>query len=205
MRFTPAALAILVASFSASSPVPGADEPISDDKMARIKELGLDKRDAAGPLHRRVVNEPIPEDKLARIKELGLDRRSDEVGVLEVRDKRSNCGDTIEGENAGGNGIWCPLQQYFDRTDEFCGAYAGTDIHKNHETSDTYGIDLTNQGNDKEKGDAVNKEDCIFYMRKQSNVDSLCYGSKHNDTEGGYWSVDKIGLFGSEVWKGAPK
>ena len=143
MRFTSVALAILMASFSVSSPLPGDDEPISDAQLARIKELGLDKR---GPVLKRGDDEPISDAQLAKIKELGLDRRSD-GGSIEARDKRSSCGETLEGEHAGGHGVWCPLDQYYDRVNSFCGAKAGTDIHKNHESSDTYGITLTNQDN----------------------------------------------------------
>ena len=50
----------------------------------------------------------------------------------------------------------------------------------------------------------VNHDDCVTYMLKQSNTDSKCYGSKNKDTEGGYWKVDSVGLFGSEVYVGAP-
>ncbi|KAL9630069.1 MAG: hypothetical protein Q9204_004914 [Flavoplaca sp. TL-2023a] len=145
MRFTSVALAILMASFSVSSPLPGDDEPISDAQLARIKELGLDKR---GSVLKRGDDEPISDDQLAKIKELGLDRRSD-GGSIEARDKR------------------------------FCGVKAGTDIYKNHESSDTYGITLTNQDNPGAKGPdvtiknlydegtyLVKKDDCITYMNK---------------------------------------
>lgn len=49
----------------------------------------------------------------------------------------------------------------------------------------------------------INKDDCVSYMSKQSNEDSKCYGKKHKDTKGGYWNVDGVGLFGSEIYEGA--
>ena len=47
----------------------------------------------------------------------------------------------------------------------------------------------------------VTEQQCYDSMAKQSNSDSRCYGKSHNDTEGGYWGVDTVGYFGSEVSK----
>ena len=180
------------------------------------------------------------------------------IGSLKTRGAE---GESIKGDQAGGHGIWCPVDQYLDLVDTFCQNAAGTDVHLNHETSDTFGISLTNQdgttapgaaanlvcksrtalqlftflvaplsrstfgktemakcqGDSEGEADSeavsiyntksptyvVNKADDVDYMQKQSNMDSRCYGKNSNDTEGGYWKVDSVGTFGSEVWAGA--
>ena len=48
----------------------------------------------------------------------------------------------------------------------------------------------------------VNEDECITMMKKQFNTDSLCYEVKHGDTKGGYWKVDSLGVFGSEIHLG---
>ncbi|RHZ44267.1 uncharacterized protein CDV56_101028 [Aspergillus thermomutatus] len=99
-------------------------------------------------------------------------------------------------------------------------AYVGIDIAKGHETSDTYGVTLTNgkDGNvvfaiyNMQYSDAWilnsdtyynamiaplgNHAKCDVSLGKRDN----CWGSKHNDYEGSYYKVGKIGAFGSEVY-----
>ena len=109
----------------------------------------------------------------------------------------------------------------------------GTDIFKDHETSDTYAITLTNQKDDKQTGPAgnivfaifnterdgtyiVDHDTCLRAMKAPLGSNAVkredgeehvylgkrdeCYGKKHKDYEGGYWKVDGIGAFGSEVY-----
>ncbi|KAL8951489.1 MAG: hypothetical protein Q9222_002543 [Ikaeria aurantiellina] len=225
MRFQSLALATLMAAAASTSPVPGSAQAITDEQMARIASLGLDKRGSASSVQARSINQPITDEQYAKIAALSVSERSTNDNgngngmTLEARDKRSNCAKTILGERAGGKGIWCPKSQYTNLVQTFCRSAATTDIPLGHETSDTYEITLTNQDHPEEVGKAgrvafaifntksdptylVTYDDCVDYMLKQSNTDSKCYGKKHDDTEGGYWSVDGVGLFGSEVREG---
>lgn len=45
-------------------------------------------------------------------------------------------------------------------------------------------------------GSHADKRDGHVPLGKRDN----CYGTKHNDYEGGYYQVDGIGAFGSEVY-----
>ena len=138
-----------------TAPVADKDQPISDAEYARIADLGLSRR-SDFKLARRAVDQPITEDQYARIADLGLSKRSSSEVAVEARDSRSNCAKTVTGDKAGGSGIWCPLDQYFAIVERFCQDYSGTDVHIGHETSDTYGITLTNQDDDTKPGAAGN-------------------------------------------------
>ena len=74
--------------------------------------------------------------------------------TLDARDSRENCGKTLDGSAAGGNGIWCPVDQYLERVTEFCEAKAGTTVPYNGQISQTYGITLTNEYDSSVPGDA---------------------------------------------------
>ena len=43
---------------------------------------------------------------------------------------------------------------------------------------------------------AVKRDGHVQLLGKRDN----CYGKKHNDYEGGYYEVNDIGAFGSEVY-----
>lgn len=45
-------------------------------------------------------------------------------------------------------------------------------------------------------GNHVSRRDGLVTLAKRDN----CYGSKHSDYEGGYYKIDGIGAFGSEVY-----
>lgn len=46
------------------------------------------------------------------------------------------------------------------------------------------------------------KRDGVEYMYLPEKRDGdVCYGKKNDDYEGGYWKVDGVGAFGSEVYK----
>ena len=45
-------------------------------------------------------------------------------------------------------------------------------------------------------GDHVSKRDSLVTLTKRDN----CWGEKHNDYKGGYYKIDGIGAFGSEVY-----
>ncbi|MCJ1426267.1 hypothetical protein MMC29_004170 [Sticta canariensis] len=185
MRYSLLSVALLLAASSAS-PLLGVDQPISE---------------------RAIVDQPISA--------LGLDKRE----TLDARDERKNCGKSLSGDKAGGDGIWCPVDQYLEKVDEFCEVYTGTQVSYRGVRQQSYGITLTNQDDASKTGSAghilfviynreldpaymINKDDCVSYMSKQSNEDSKCYGKKHKDTKGGYWNVDGVGLFGSEIYEG---
>ena len=89
------------------------------------------------------VDQSISERAIADqpISALGFDKRE----TLDARDERKNCGKTINGDKAGGDGIWCPVDQYLEKVEEFCGAHAGTKVDFRRQISQSYGITLTNQ------------------------------------------------------------
>ena len=107
-------------------------------------------------------------------------------------------------------------------------SYTGTDISINHQTSDTYGISLTNQDNVNVPGAAGNLIFAIYntarspvyvvsyetcwtamlaplkaYLKKghRGGKGDKCYGPQNDDYEGGYYFIDGVGAFGSEVTK----
>lgn len=82
---------------------------------------------------------------LGSFEESCLDKRSNNEVAFETHDSRDNWGELITWDQAGGHGIWCPVDQYLDLVETFCQNGAGTDGHLNHETSDMFGISLTNQ------------------------------------------------------------
>ncbi|KAL8945817.1 MAG: hypothetical protein Q9222_007695 [Ikaeria aurantiellina] len=209
MQINIALLASVLALTVDASPVITV-KPISDDQMQRIKELD----------QRSLEVKPIPDDKLAALKSFA--RRSDDG--LDRRDSRLNCQKRVQG---GTTQIdiakeWVPVGSVNTLADQFCRDAAGTDISIGHEASDTYGTKLTNQGDDTQTGAdgnivfsifnlyhsdgtyVVDHASCLDAMKKQTNDDSNCYGSDHGDTKGGYWKVDDVGLFGSEIYAGKP-
>jgi hypothetical protein len=112
-------------------------------------------------------------------------------------------------------------------TTQLGASHTGTDTRINHQTSDTYGVSLMNQDNVNIPGPAGNLVFAIYNTARSPtyvvSFDSCwtamlaplvaflnkgpggngdrCYGSKNNDYEGGYYSVDGVGVFGSEVTK----
>ncbi|KAK7959367.1 uncharacterized protein PG986_004221 [Apiospora aurea] len=219
--------ALLLTGLVAGSPMPGKNQPITDDEWAALKSGGLKARSP------KSVNQPITDDEWSALKSGGLKARDD--GGLEARDHKMNCGHKVNGKGgSNGHGKWIPVAQFSKVADEFCSGYVGTDIAKGHETSDTYPITLTNQKNDKQTGPAgnivfaiynterdgtyvVDHDTCMKAMKAPLGSHAVkrggdgqehvylgkrddCYGKKHNDYEGGYWKVDGIGAFGSEVY-----
>ena len=152
MRYTVIAKALLTIGLATASPIADRDQPITDVEYGRIADLGLSRRDSAS-LVKRVTDQPITSEEYARIADMGLSKRSN---AIEARDSRSNCGQTITGDQVGGNGVWCPVDQYYTIVDEFCTSAASTDVHIGHETSDTYGVSLTNQKDSSAPGTAGN-------------------------------------------------
>ncbi|KAI0379831.1 hypothetical protein F5Y04DRAFT_282307 [Hypomontagnella monticulosa] len=218
--------AVLLSAFAAGTPFPAeVNQPITDAEMQALKDIGLKTRAPAGSL-----NVPITEAEMKALRDAGLDSRSD---GLTPRDKKLNCGHKVNGKGgSNGHGKWIPVAQFSAVANEFCNAYVGTDISKGHETSDTYAISLTNQGDDSQPGPSgnivfaiyntersptyvVDHDTCLRAMKaplgshavKRDGVEYVqlgkrddCYGKKHHDYEGGYWKVDGIGAFGSEVY-----
>lgn len=84
------------------------------------------------------------------ISALGLDKRE----TLDARDSRKNCGKSLNGDKAGGDGIWCPVDQYLEKVDEFCEVYKGTQVPYRGIIQQTYGISLTNQEDANKPGSA---------------------------------------------------
>ncbi|KAL9582480.1 MAG: hypothetical protein Q9212_003270 [Teloschistes hypoglaucus] len=185
-------------------------EPIPDDQLQKLYELD----------RRSLESEPIPDDTLQALE--GLGRRSDD---LHKRDSRLNCQKRVQG-GAVQTDItkeWVPVQAINGLADKFCRDATGTDIAQYHEVSDTHGTTLTNQDDDTKTGAAANvvfaifnvlksdstyvvdHDSCLDAMKKQTNDDSNCYGSKHRDTKGGYWKVDNVGYFGFEIYAGTQR
>ena len=150
MRLSAVYVAACIAASSTGSPIAGQDSPISESEYAGINALTLSQRSAA-QLVKRGVDQPISNEEMDTINSLQLSQRSNDDDAIEARDSRSNCAQKISNKDgssygsAGGDGIWCPLDQYFEVVNSFCNNYQSTDIHQYHETSETYGITLTNQ------------------------------------------------------------
>ncbi|GFF52467.1 hypothetical protein IFM61606_06423 [Aspergillus udagawae] len=203
---------VLLLTFGAfASAEPGRNVPISDAEWEALTEAGLKRR--------ADINKPISDVEYAALEAGGLTTKG--VNELEARDHVMNCGHRVTGKGgSNGHGKWVPVAQFKTLARSFCDAYVGTDIAKGHETSDTYGVTLSNgkDGNvvfaiyNTQYSDAwiLNSDTCYNAMiaplgnhakrdvslGKRDN----CWGSKHNDYEGGYYKVDKIGAFGSEVY-----
>ncbi|KAI1501828.1 hypothetical protein F5X99DRAFT_428071 [Biscogniauxia marginata] len=215
----------LLSALVASTPTPGTvNAPITDEELERLRESGLKVRSSS-------VNLPITDAEMRALENGGLAGRS---ANLQARDKVMNCGHLITGKGgSNGHGKWIPVDQFIQVADSFCKAYVGTDISKDHETSDTYAISLTNQDDDTQPGPpgnvvfaiynteregtyVVDHDTCFRAMKaplgshatKKRDGENYvwlgkrdnCYGSKHNDYEGGYYKIDGIGAFGSEVY-----
>lgn len=118
MRYSLLSVALLLAASSAS-PLPGVDQPITDEQYAKISARGLDKRE-----------------------------------ILDARDDRKNCGKTLNGAKAGGDGIWCPVDQYLEIVNRFCDAYAGHKVDYKSKISHKYGVSLTNEYDQSVRGPA---------------------------------------------------
>ncbi|KAH9900214.1 hypothetical protein F4778DRAFT_792117 [Xylariomycetidae sp. FL2044] len=222
--------AALLAGLGSTDPLPDKDVPITQAEWTALREGGLKARAS--------VNVPITKDEMAALVAGGLKPR----GGLDARDKVMNCGHKVNGKGgSNGNGKWIPVQQFANVANEFCNAYVGTDIALDHETSDTYGITLTNQDDGSQAGSAgnivfaiyntersptyvVDHDTCLRAMqaplgshaatpaarRTRRAADGTeyvelvkrdsCYGDKHDDYKGGYYKIDDIGAFGSEVY-----
>ncbi|KAI0405235.1 hypothetical protein F4802DRAFT_189283 [Xylaria palmicola] len=215
----------LLSALASSVPTPGdVNVPISDEELQRLRDAGLKAR---GP----AVNVPITEAEMHALEDGGLSGRGD---GLRARDKVMNCGHLVSGKGGSdGHGKWIPVDQFSQVANQFCGAYVGTDIYKDHETSDTFPISLTNQDDDTQPGSpgnivfaiynteregsyVVDHDTCLRAMKAplgdhatkkregreyvQLSRRDNCYGKKHNDYEGGYYKIDGIGAFGSEVY-----
>ncbi|KAH8664649.1 hypothetical protein BX600DRAFT_512657 [Xylariales sp. PMI_506] len=216
------ASAILSSVLVTGKPLAGSQNvPITDAEWAALKANGVTPRSPAN------VNVPITDDEWAALEANGLSSRSN---GLAARDSVINCGMNVSGDKTiGGNHIgWVPVDQFRSVASEFCRAYVGTDIALNHETSDTYPITLTNQGDSSQVGPPGNIVFAIYNLNRspsymidyntcynamlaplnayldqnnQNGWGDKCYGSVNHDYEGGYESVDGIGAFGSEVYK----
>ncbi|KAL8950647.1 MAG: hypothetical protein Q9222_003331 [Ikaeria aurantiellina] len=221
-------LASLFSYLAVANPVPAdVNAPITDAEWSALKASGLQRRGDAA-----TVNQPISAAERANLEAAGLTPDSKKRDTLTKRDNVMSCGHLVTGKGgSGGHGKWIPVAQFATVADEFCRAYVGTDIYKDHETSDTYPITLTNQDDDTQPGPAgnivfaiyntlhtgsyvVDHDTCVRAMKgplgnnavKSKRRDNLlskrdyCYGSDHKDYEGGYYEVNGIGAFGSEVY-----
>ncbi|KAL8883209.1 MAG: hypothetical protein Q9192_007357, partial [Flavoplaca navasiana] len=179
----------------------GTDQPINVAEFQRMRDFGLAKRGAADESPRE-IDVPITSDQYTKMSSLGLDKCTTDVSSLSSRESRDNCAVAITTDGyptgrkqSGGNGVWCPLDQYLKLVEQFRRDYA-----KDPTATGPAGNFVFDIFNTKVSPTYVVVEnDCKFYMEKQSHVDSRCYGAGHDDTSGGYWKVDKVGLFGSEV------
>ena len=115
------------------------------------------------------VNQPITDAEMAALQAGGLTT----TGTKVKRDKVMNCGHLVTGYGgSNGHGKWVPVADFADIAHEFCesplpiyfqidvyvwvqaviadicwlkgSGYQGTEIMKGHETSDTYGVKLSN-------------------------------------------------------------
>lgn len=146
MRCSLLSVALLLVASSAS-PLAGVDQPITDEEFAKINELGFNRRNA--PIaERTVVDQPITDEEYTKISALGLDKRE----TLDARNNRKSCGKTINGERAGGHGVWCPVDQYLAVVNQFCTEYAGAQVRYQYKLSHTYSVFLTNQDHASERG-----------------------------------------------------
>ncbi|KAL8709976.1 MAG: hypothetical protein Q9220_005427 [cf. Caloplaca sp. 1 TL-2023] len=214
-------LVSLLSCLAIANPIPAdVNVPITDAEWSALAEGGLQRRGDA------TINQPISAAEWANLDAGGLTPDSKKRDTLIKRDKVMNCGHLINGKGgSGGHGKWIPVSQFATVTEKFCSTYAGTDIYKGHETSDTYPITLSNQGDDSQPGPAgiirtgsyiVDHDTCVRAMKgplgnnavKSKRGDDVlllskrdyCYGSDHKDYEGGYYEVTTIGAFGSEVY-----
>ncbi|KAI1178005.1 hypothetical protein F4777DRAFT_540179 [Nemania sp. FL0916] len=221
--YTKTFLAVALSSLLVSgSPAPAnINKPITDAEMQALKEGGLKVRS----LH-KAVNAPIKARELEALDAGGL---LNNTNSLAARDKVLNCGHLVTGSGgSNGHGKWIPVKKFQQQADEFCKAYVGSEIYLGHETSDTYPTTLTNQDDDTQPGPSGNVVFAIYHTEGENtyNIDhdtckramlaplgnhlskrdgdlskrDNCYGSDHHDYEGGYYKIDNVGAFGSEVY-----
>ncbi|KAI2626992.1 hypothetical protein GGS26DRAFT_592612 [Hypomontagnella submonticulosa] len=157
-------VAFLLSAFVTGNPMPKnpkKNQPITDAEWKALKEGGLKAR-----APKTSVNVPITDAEMKALRDLGLDTTS---SGLMTRDYKMNCGHLVTGSGgSNGHGKWIPVKQFSQVAEEFCNAYEGTDIAKGHETSDTYGISLTNQDDDSKAGPSGNIVFAIYNTEKSS-------------------------------------
>ncbi|KAI1366809.1 hypothetical protein F5Y08DRAFT_350703 [Xylaria arbuscula] len=197
------------------------NQPITDEEMQALIDGGLKVRSLA-----KAVNAPITARELEALNAGGL---LNNTNSLAARDKVMNCGHLVTGSGGSdGHGKWIPVDKFQQQADEFCRAYVGSEIYLDHQTSDTHPTTLTNQDDDTLPGPSGNVVFAIYHTEGENtyNVDhdtclramlaplgdhvskrdgvigrrDNCYGTKHNDYEGGYYKIDNVGAFGSEVY-----
>ncbi|KAI1073832.1 hypothetical protein F5B20DRAFT_574517 [Whalleya microplaca] len=187
----------------------GGVHPITQKEKEALKSAGLASRSEEG------------EDEL--ITEAG----GFEARNLEARGSSFNCGWDLDGKKGhNGHGHWVPVMSFKKLVDEFCAGYVGSDIAIGYSISDTYPTKLTNGKdatvtfsvwNTQMKGTyTFDKGTCVKGMKaplgshwNKRDIDGVehvriskrdnCYGTKHNDYEGGWSKVSHIGAFGSVV------
>ncbi|KAI9712985.1 MAG: hypothetical protein M1812_006733 [Candelaria pacifica] len=211
--------AAILASVVAATPTPTPEEVF---KPGTADEGRVGKR-GSNP-H---VNQLISDAERTQLNKLGFENfKKCSENTLTSCDKTMNCGHKVTGKGgSNGHGKWVPVADFETLAHEFCNAYQGTDVAKGHETSDTYPTSFSNgksgyvvlavYNQKQERSWTWNADTCYNAMigplgsHAKRDVDDLegqvvkrdnCYGKNHNDYEGGYYSVDGIGAFGSEVY-----
>ncbi|KAF2435072.1 hypothetical protein EJ08DRAFT_656711 [Tothia fuscella] len=210
----------------AASPVPGKTRPITKAEWAALKANGLLQRDVS--VQGRAVNVPTTSAERTALEADGLDGHNN---TLQARSGVINCGQNVyDTERIGGKGVgWVPVGQFNDMAEKFCDAVSGNSLPIGHETADTYAVSLTKQGELEKTGTDGNVIFAIYNYKYADfyNIDSAscydamvapinayknnkkeqgnkCFGAINSDYEGGYYYVDGVGAFGSEVHRAKP-
>lgn len=185
-----------LATFVAASPMAAKiNVPITESEWQAIREGGLQGRSPEA----KKVNVPITDLEMESLK-AGLAGRR-----LQARDGVVNCGLQLNGKKrTGGKGVWVPVDTFLDKAKDFCkfsslpiplvfkhptdvidetgGSTAGTDVSERHETSDSYGVKLTNQKNPSQPGDDANLVFGIYNIERDTpylvNVDTCMSAMK---------------------------
>ncbi|KAL9044321.1 MAG: hypothetical protein Q9214_002534 [Letrouitia sp. 1 TL-2023] len=221
-----AVLLVSIFSFLAASNAVPADinVPITHAERSALYGGGLQRRGNAK------VNKPITKAEWKALEAAGLDHKDRRASLTKRDKVMNCGHLVTGYGGSNGHGKWIPVKDFSDVADEFCSAYVGTDIFEGHETSDTYPINLTNQDDDTQPGPpgnivfaiynteksgtwVVNHDTCLRAMKAPLGSHAVkrdgyvrlikrdnCWGSDHNDYEGGYYEVSDIGAFGSEVY-----
>ncbi|CAJ2506457.1 Uu.00g005870.m01.CDS01 [Anthostomella pinea] len=215
--------AALLSTIVASSPMPAdVNVPITDAEMQALEAGGLKARGGS-------VNVPITDAEMAALEAGGLNSRID-IQARDKVMNCGHLVTGKGGSNGHGKWVpvdqFGQLADTFCKAYVGTDIYKGHETSDTYAASLTNQDDDTQPGDagnivfaiyntDREGSYVVDHDTCLRAMKgplgshitKRDGKDYVlfekrdnCYGTKHNDYEGGYYKVDGIGAFGSEVY-----
>ncbi|KAI0834149.1 hypothetical protein F5Y06DRAFT_300859 [Hypoxylon sp. FL0890] len=214
----------LLSTFVAGTPIPGSvNAPITDAQMAALKSGGLKARGSR-------VNVPITAAEMSSLEEGGLAGRGDSLQARDKVMNCGHLVTGKGGSNGHGKWIpvdeFSQVAETFCSAYVGTDIYKGHQTSDTYSITLTNQKDSKKTGpngqivfaiyNTEHAGTwVVDHETCLRAMMaplgshapKRDGEDYVwlgkrdnCYGKKHNDYEGGYYKIDTIGAFGSEVY-----